>query len=75
MSGNNKQDLQEFCIFTLSYGKIAMTLLTRHFESYRPPVRPVSGHIAPTLVTTAPASGHWAATYPGHIDLPNKQHS
>ena len=27
MSCNNKQDLQEFCIFSLSYGKILMTLL------------------------------------------------
>ena len=70
MSGNNKQNLQEFCIFMMSYGIISMTLL-----SYRPPVRPVSGHIAPTLATTAPASGHWAATYPGHTGLPNKQHS
>ena len=71
----NKQDLLELCIFTLSYGNISMTLLTRHFESYQPPIRPVSCHIAPTLVKTAPASGHWAVTYPGHTGLPNKQHS
>ena len=47
--GNKKQDLQEFCIFTLSYGNISMMLLMRHFESYRAPVRPVSGHFAPQV--------------------------
>ena len=53
MSGDNKQDLQEFCIFMLSFGDMSMTLLMRRFQSYRPPVRPAPGHIAPTLVTTA----------------------
>ena len=53
MSGDNKQDLQEFWSFTLSFGNISMTLLTRHFESYQPAVRLAPGHLAPTLVTTA----------------------
>ena len=29
MSGDSKQDLQEFCIFTLSYGYISKALLWR----------------------------------------------
>ena len=52
MSDDNNQDLQEFCICTLSYGNISLALLTRHFESFWPPVRPVPDHIAPTLATT-----------------------
>ena len=56
--------LQEFSIFMMSCGNISMT---RHFESFRPPVRPVPGHITLTLATTAWALDWVPAPAASHV--------